>query len=219
MNYVRSFDHGLAGKYAKVFNLIRPNSSILELGCNSGYFSEYLMKAGHSVIGFDNNVNAIAQAISKGIDAKILDLDSDLPSEIRGRKFDVILCMDILEHLSNPVSLLISLREMMRDGGCIIATGPNVAYWAIRLMLLRGKWNYQEAGIMDSTHLRFYDRLNWVKLFCSAGFKSACIETAESMLPFENSLKKNRLVFSIFHGLCISLFPNLVTTVFTIKAQ
>jgi hypothetical protein len=64
-----------------------------------------------------------------------------------------------------------------------------VAYWHVRWELLRGRWNYAEAGIMDETHLRWFTRATWRKLLEGSGFEIEIDEVALSLLPKEHLLR------------------------------
>ena len=79
--------------------------------------------------------------------------------------------MDVLEHLPEPKDLLIRLHRFMRGDARLIVTGPNVAYWHVRWELLRGRWTYADAGIMDETHLRWFTRTTWREMLKQSGYK------------------------------------------------
>jgi SAM-dependent methyltransferase len=97
--------------------------------------------------------------------------DVDLLEELpwTDTRYDTILCMDILEHLRDPWRALRVLREGLTPDGRMIVTLPNVANWWIRFRLLRGRWNYDDIGIMDRTHLRFFTVRTARELLASAG--------------------------------------------------
>jgi SAM-dependent methyltransferase len=85
--------------------------------------------------------------------------------------FDVVLFADVLEHLPNPQSMLLTAREALRPHGSIIVSVPNVAHWSVRVDLIRGRFQYQPTGIMDATHLRWFSARTAKSLVASAGFK------------------------------------------------
>ena len=63
---------------------------------------------------------------------------------------------DVLEHLLDPATVLTSSLELLRPGGSIVISIPNVAHGAVRLALLQGRWNYTDTGLLDKTHIRFF---------------------------------------------------------------
>lgn len=74
------------------------------------------------------------------------------------KKYDLILLLDVLEHTVFPESFLESIFSKLNEGGKLLLSVPNVANWYVRLSLLFGNFNYQEKGILDRTHLRFFTR-------------------------------------------------------------
>ena len=100
----------------------------------------------------------------------------DLP-ELNGKKFDVIFFNDVLEHLTNPAEALKDCQEFLNPNGCIIASIPNMRWYPVILSLLRYKdFEYQQYGVMDETHLRFFTKKSMIRLFENAGFKVSKIE-------------------------------------------
>ena len=84
----------------------------------------------------------------------VADLDREIPS-LEG-VFDVIVYGDVLEHLADPLRVLVALNRHLAPGGHALVSIPNVAHLWIRLSLLFGRFDYLDRGILDSTHLRFF---------------------------------------------------------------
>jgi SAM-dependent methyltransferase len=87
------------------------------------------------------------------------------------RRFDVVVCADVLEHLPDPAAVLARVRRWIAPGGLLLVSLPNVANVAVRLSLLAGRFEYAETGILDRTHLRFYTRRSARRLVENAGFR------------------------------------------------
>lgn len=84
--------------------------------------------------------------------------------------FEVILCLDILEHLVDPWRLVQRLHRALAPGGRIIASIPNVRHYRVSgALFLRNRWNLTDAGILDRTHLRFFVKGTAVELMTSSG--------------------------------------------------
>jgi hypothetical protein len=64
---------------------------------------------------------------------------------------------DVVEHIADPIPILEWARDLLSLGGYICAMIPNGAYISARTKILKGDWSYQDEGIFDRTHLRFYD--------------------------------------------------------------
>mgnify|MGYP001285314665 CR=1 FL=1 len=85
---------------------------------------------------------------------------------------DLMLCLDVLEHLVDPWSVLLRLNRFVKPGGSLICTLPNVRHLKVLLpLVVSGTWNYSDYGILDRTHLRFFTRRTAVSLVESAGFQ------------------------------------------------
>lgn len=101
------------------------------------------------------------------------DIEDELFVAELGRKegpFDVILCLDILEHLRDPWALISRLHNLLRDDGVIVASIPNIrCYKAWVPLVFCNKWTLTDAGLLDRTHLRFFVRSTAIELMTSSG--------------------------------------------------
>lgn len=102
------------------------------------------------------------------------------------RPADVIVMADVLEHLAKPEALLGLAAEALDRGGAIVVSIPNIANLASRLGLLFGRFEYQDRGILDRTHLRFYTLSSARRLIRDAGFQIEAEET--SSVPLDLAL-------------------------------
>jgi 2-polyprenyl-3-methyl-5-hydroxy-6-metoxy-1,4-benzoquinol methylase len=151
---------------------------ILDVGCNTGYFGEVLKRAGHSVFGVELSESAAAIAIGRldQVYTGTVDAFLDAPAHHEER-FDCIIFGDVLEHLVNPGEVLQRIRERLTPKGIVIASVPNATHLSVRLMLLGGRWEYSDRGILDRTHLRFFDKHGLVELFAFAGYHVMSVAT------------------------------------------
>lgn len=158
------------------YDLIEINSQgakckILEVGCSTGYFGQALKDAGHDVWGIEMTPDAAQQAKNVLDFVYVGTIEAFLASEFAGEnKFDYIVFGDVLEHLPYPSEILEKCRAILSTGGGIIASIPNVTHLAVRIMLLEGRWEYSKLGIMDDTHLRFFDKQSILSLFNQSGY-------------------------------------------------
>lgn len=142
-----------------VFNEVPENSSVMDVGCWNGGLGKKLIQDKHCEFnGIDFKKSVLRDAERNGYKKTFLiDLNSS-PEKIKkiSKKYDVIICADILEHLIDPQRVLSLLSMLLNKNGFIIISLPNVAFGLNRLNLFLGKWNYTEYGTLDKTHLRFF---------------------------------------------------------------
>lgn len=153
------------------FNLIGSNKKILDVGCGSGLLGQALKNKNNYVIGLDLSEQAISLAKSRLNEAYICDItNQENLNFLEKNSFDYIIFADVLEHLYNPEKILKNFSNLLKPGGHIIVSLPNIACWSIRLKLLFGNFQYQETGILDKTHIRFFTKKTAIKLLEQTGF-------------------------------------------------
>jgi 2-polyprenyl-3-methyl-5-hydroxy-6-metoxy-1,4-benzoquinol methylase len=146
---------------------------VLEVGCGRGGTLAWLKATGRArwVVGIELFADAAAVARTKLDELHEGDVDQHIDILAPG-SFDLILCLDVLEHLVDPWATLRRLQSLLRPGGQLIASLPNIRHHSVVLpLLLTGKWRYETAGIMDRTHLRFFSRETAIDLLQQAGLQ------------------------------------------------
>jgi 2-polyprenyl-3-methyl-5-hydroxy-6-metoxy-1,4-benzoquinol methylase len=98
------------------------------------------------------------------------DLDDGIPADA-GDGYDIVLAADVVEHLRRPEQLLSDMRRVMKPGGTGIVCVPNFAHWYPRLRVLLGAFDYDQRGILDRTHLRFFTVRSIRRLVERQGFR------------------------------------------------
>ncbi|WP_108645183.1 methyltransferase domain-containing protein [Polynucleobacter rarus] len=155
---------------------------ILDLGCSEGYLGGHLKSCGHTVVGVE--VNKVAASRAKQVLDNVFlgNIVQYLSHDIYSR-FDIILLGDVLEHTANPQEILEICQSRLLENGLIIISLPNVSHYAIRAMLLDGRWEYADLGILDRTHLRFFTKESSCDLFVKAGLHVDDVKSVQ--LPTE----------------------------------
>jgi GT2 family glycosyltransferase/2-polyprenyl-3-methyl-5-hydroxy-6-metoxy-1,4-benzoquinol methylase/glycosyltransferase involved in cell wall biosynthesis len=144
---------------------------ILEVGCATGFFGAVLKEHGHEVWGVEVSPQAAAVARERLDHVYVGTIEDFLASEeITDVVFDYIIYGDVLEHLVDPTQVLQQCQRIQAPEGKVVASIPNIAHLAVRLLLLEGRWEYSPLGILDNTHLRFFTRTSIVEMFSTAGF-------------------------------------------------
>jgi len=150
-----------------------PNSNVLEIGCNAGYFSEKIKRLTKSKItGVDIDYRLEDNAKQKLDHLIIGDIEDPNVQKNVGRNapFDFIILLHVIEHLKDPWSLISNLNIYLKDNGKLICATPNIANWNSRaLLFFKGRWRYEEKGVMDRTHLRFFTKDTIIELVKKSG--------------------------------------------------
>jgi 2-polyprenyl-3-methyl-5-hydroxy-6-metoxy-1,4-benzoquinol methylase len=145
---------------------------ILEIGCGTGEFGAAIKRQSDvEIVGVELVESAAAMArqhLDQVITADIQCQTLDLPAQ----SFDCLVCNDVLEHLVDPWSVLARLRHFIRPEGWLVTSIPNVRHHkVVRRLLWPGEWRYEDKGVLDRTHLRFFTRASARALVEGAGFE------------------------------------------------
>jgi O-antigen biosynthesis protein len=142
---------------------------ILDVGCSAGYLGEYLVAQGHRVTGIDITQEAVDSAKKFLTDAYCMKVEEYF-DRYPNNKFDVIIFGDVLEHVTNAEEVLRMSATALKPNGKVIASIPNVGHLAIRAMLLEGRWEYGELGLLDRDHVRFFTEKSIRQLFADSNY-------------------------------------------------
>jgi 2-polyprenyl-3-methyl-5-hydroxy-6-metoxy-1,4-benzoquinol methylase len=151
--------------------LPNPKARLLEIGCGSGETAAYALAEGKcgwccGVELCEEPAQKAREKIQKIIVGDVERTDLDFPNH----HFDILLMSEVLEHLVNPWDVLRRLHKIMKPGAVVVAGSPNICHYHVILSLLRGKWNYEERGVFDATHLRWFSPSSYRKMFEDSKF-------------------------------------------------
>ncbi len=150
-----------------VLRVLPPGGRVLDLGCASGgLLGELEGRAGFRA-GVELSPVAAARAAEVADQVVTASIPSELPFE--PASFDVVVCADVLEHVVDSEAALAWASRWCRPGGAVVISIPNVANWQARLRLLCGRWDYEDCGLFDNGHLRFFTRKTLGELVESGG--------------------------------------------------
>jgi SAM-dependent methyltransferase len=139
----------------------------LDAGAADGFLSELLTARGWAVTAVERDPGLAARAQGKCQEVVVADL-AEAATKLTG-PYDAIVYGDVLEHLADPLPVLVALDRLLAPGGVVIVSVPNVAHLWVRLSLLLGRFEYGERGILDRTHLRFFTRRTFLGFLGAAG--------------------------------------------------
>ncbi len=154
---------------------------ILEVGCAEGRLGAALkeLRPGRRVYGIERETEVAARAAERLDQVYTMDLEQDLIG-IERESLDAILFGDVLEHLRDPSFVLKGMLPLLRADGRIYCCIPNVQHHSVVTPLICGEFQYQKAGLLDSTHLRFFTWASFTRLLLDAGFAPNILEAITS---------------------------------------
>jgi 2-polyprenyl-3-methyl-5-hydroxy-6-metoxy-1,4-benzoquinol methylase len=198
----------------EVAKFIDKNSGkILDVGCGVANFLNFFKKKGFETWGIEP-VKDIAN-IAKNKADKILNetIESALPI-LPDNYFDYITFNDVLEHTKDPWIVLEKLKTKFNIGGKILASIPNVRFYTNLLNLFFKKdWKYEDVGILDKTHLRFFTKKSMVRLFTDSGY------VVDKIIVINGPRKIHiRFITTLFNILTLGLFSDILYPQYLIVA-
>jgi len=168
---------------------------VLEIGCGTGGTLKWLKDryGCEWVGGVELYPDAAKQARNK-LDVVYEGNIERMDLPIGPSTLDLILCLDVLEHLVDPWRVTSFLQKLLKPGGALIISVPNIRNRDILFPLLfKGKWDYTEAGVLDKTHLRFFVRRTAIELVESSGLTVDKVGAT----GLERKTKKSRIFISL----------------------
>jgi len=172
-NTNKDIDEGyFENKRPEIIELIEKESKlILDVGCGKGYLGRELKNIYPQckVIGIEYN-DEIAKQAKLNIDDVYVGDVQNMNLNLDKSTLDAIIFADILEHIIDPSSVLIRLKQYLKNGGYIIASIPNMRHYTVIMRLIKRGWMYDEYGHFDKTHIRFFSLHSMIQLIKDAGY-------------------------------------------------
>jgi 2-polyprenyl-3-methyl-5-hydroxy-6-metoxy-1,4-benzoquinol methylase len=165
---------------------------VLEIGCAAGGFRLNFPKE-IEYWGVEPVSEAAEQARQKNIKVLCGTYD-DVCGQLPTAYFDVVVCNDVIEHVVDPEAFLVSLKDKLAPNGVLVGSIPNVRFWGNLInLLVRRDWKYEESGVLDKTHFRFFTAKSFRRLMHDTGYE------LERMAGIESKrMKVLKVLFSPF---------------------
>ena len=178
------------------------SARVLEVGCGSGGTIRWL-KQSHRV-GESWGIELFepaAQLARPALDhLRVGNAEELIATAWPAQQFDLVLCLDVLEHMVDPWRFMQQLAERVAPSGQLIASIPNVrCLHTLMPLLFRGEWTYTDEGLLDRTHLRFFTRQTAIDLLCVEGLRLE--ECVGSVRPGTKLERLDRLTLGMLRGL------------------
>ncbi len=196
----------------KIYERIPGGSKVLEIGSGSGILANLLsIRKKCRVYCIEKQHNLAFISKNKCVEVLNVDIETgELPYEYGF--FEYIILGNVLEHLRDPSEILMKLKKYLRVDGSIIYSVPNIVNWYSRMTIFLGKFEYENSGVFDRTHLRFYNLNSAKRLASESGYRIIWLDVTPSIYLF-----KERLNF-LWYGLAV-LWKNLFADEFIIEAR
>lgn len=152
--------HDQPGYFRDVTRHFGPAAKLLDVGCGTGWIAEHFA----DYTGIDGSPEAVDRAQKLGRNVSLGDVDKPLPYE--DETFDAVIMKDLLEHVTDPASVVTEARRVLRPGGLVFASSPDAQRWV---------WD-------DYTHKRAFSRKSFRLLFADQGFDVLKV-SYESVMP------------------------------------
>jgi 2-polyprenyl-3-methyl-5-hydroxy-6-metoxy-1,4-benzoquinol methylase len=177
---------------------------VLEIGCGAGETARWLRdKTGCRVSAIELNP-AVAKAAEEYLDEVFV---GDVQSIEVPKQFDLVLALEVFEHLTRQEDFLAKTMNWLRPGGRLLMSVPNVGHYSVVKDLLEGRWDYIPQGLLCYTHFRFFTRRTieqWLEMCGLYHYKLVAQKTElpADLAPLGNwKLDKESLTTSGFYVL------------------
>ena len=182
-----------------------PKATFLEIGCGDGGTGALALSEGRCGLycGVEMCPDA-AERASKRVSWILLGNVEQLELPWGPETFDTVILSEILEHLVDPWTTLLRIRPLLKPGGLVLASSPNISHYSVIPMLIRGEWTLADSGRMDRTHLRWFTPRTYRALFESCGYT---VDSVREVAPLS---KKARALLMLTCGRFRHLFVSQI---------
>lgn len=215
--YMQNYNDKPDGYFARARTEILPllphrADRVLEIGCGSGATLAWLKEIG--LAGHTTGIELakhMADVAVDNVDCLVTgDAEAMLADGSSASVYDLVLCLDVLEHMVDPWQMMHKIAHVLKPGGLVVSSIPNVRHFGVLMPLtLKGQWNYLEEGILDRTHLRFFTRDSATELMKTSGLILRAVKP-----NFHPSSKSGLLSF-----VSLGLLTDFLTVQYLICAQ
>jgi methionine biosynthesis protein MetW len=193
---------------------IDATSRCLDVGCGAGQtYAQLVYRSAASYTGVDVSSTAVDLARSNGLRAELIDDAASLP--FADDSFDVVICIEVLEHLFLPQQAVSEILRVLRPGGRLIASAPNVGYWRLRANLVFGLWNpLGDALAIEQPwrdpHIRFFTPATMRRMLEHVGFSNVGVGAHGGCLLDHLSSRPTNFGVSRSYRKAETRFPSLL---------
>jgi len=189
---------------------------VLDVGCGAGAFGESLKRSREIEVWGVEPVRSAAEKAATKLD-RVINGSFDSETELPAGSFDCVIFNDVLEHMAAPEQALRYARVLLRSGGLVVASIPNIrSFPTVWRLMFHGSWQYEDAGVLDKTHLRFFTKSSIVKMFENEGYsiKSIC-----GINAYVNGGSRLRAAYRLANTIFLGKFADMKFQQFAVVAE
>jgi 2-polyprenyl-3-methyl-5-hydroxy-6-metoxy-1,4-benzoquinol methylase len=164
------------------------SKKVLDVGCGQGAFAKQIKDLYQTETWGIEYMESHAKEAQKVLDKVFIGECEKFIDDLPDNYFDVIYFNDVLEHLFDPYMVLERMKQKLNDKGRIVSSLPNIRYHgALKMFILKKDWKYQNSGVMDHTHVRFFTKKSIERMYKDLGFNIIThkgINRTKSLKPY-----------------------------------
>lgn len=171
MKYDFELDTESSNSLSIIIRQLKENTTVLEFGPANGRLTRYMKeKLNCQVYLAELDEEAGKEALEYGVDLVVGDIENyQWVEKYNGIRFDHIIFADVLEHLRNPLKVLVTAKEFLKEDGTILLSVPNLSHNSVLIDLMNDKFEYNPIGLLDDTHIHFFTKTSLDKIISDAG--------------------------------------------------
>lgn len=193
---------------------------VLDVGCADGSFGESLKRTRGGVEVWGVEPTRSAAVVAKTRLDRVVEGVFDSQTGLPMASFDCIFFNDVLEHMLAPELALRYAKDLLVPGGVIVASVPNIrSFPTVWQLLFHARWDYQDAGVLDKTHLRFFTKSSIVSMFRREGFTLEKVSGINAYMSIPNVRRRIWMLYKVVNVLFLKRFDDMRFQQFAVVAR
>lgn len=146
---------------------------VIEVGCSTGALARAYLARNPGCEYFGVEIDETFANAARRVCSQVVCANIETLSDTALAAFfpcDCVVFGDTLEHFKDPWIVLRRINRLMRGRGRLVACIPNAQHWSVQARLACGAFQYEDSGLLDRTHLRWFTRITMLQLFEATGF-------------------------------------------------